>query len=59
MEDLQGHNKGTGRCSSILFEQEGHVEMALVWMTFEVMACHSAGTFSVKQVICKVKWIHS
>lgn len=42
-----------------LSEREGRVEMAPVAMTFGVMACHSAGTFSVKQVICKVKWIHS
>lgn len=42
-----------------LSEREGRVEMAPVGMTFGVMACHSAGTFSVKQVICKVKWIHS
>lgn len=58
--DLQGQDKRTGRCSlTHSFEGKGIRKWHWHRMTFEIMACDSVGTFSVKQVICKVKWIHS
>lgn len=58
--DLQGQDKTTGRCSlTHPFEGKGIWKWHWHRMTFEIMACDSVGTFSVKLVICKVKRIHS